>query len=188
MSVFLKILKIICLALLVFSCVIIAVLALFTAYNVFMRFVFGRPNSGVTEWSQMLLIISMACLGYTFLDGRAIRVGVLVDTFPRRLNIAFEIIVGVISFAFCVLVGWRLFERIELSMKFRETFFVTDIPRWPMMIALGASFFSGALGTVSFVINKVLDLKAPKEKDILLDNPELAILAYSEETKEGTDL
>ena len=186
MSVFLKVLRTVCLVFLIFSCITIIALAILTTYNVIMRFFLGKPNSGVVEWSQMILIASMACLGYTFLDGRAIRVGVLVDTFPDKLNIAFEIFTGIVSFAFCILVGWRLFARIEIAMRFKEAYYVVGVPRWPMFAALGASFFSAALGTVSFVITKVLDIKTPKGKDIIRDNPELAFLALEEDAKEGS--
>ena len=180
MSVFLKVLKTVCLVFMIISCIVTVTLALFTTYNVVMRYVFGKPSSGVAEWSQMLLILSMTCLGYTFLDGRAIRVDVLVERFPRKINMAFELVAGIISFIFFIIVGYRLFIRIEMAMKFKEAYFVIKFPKWPMYAALGVSFFTAALGTVSFVITRISAIRTPKDKDILLDNPELAILALNE--------
>ena len=183
-SVFLKVLRIVCIVFMIISCIVTVVLALFTTYNVVMRYLFGKPNSGVAEWSQMLLILSMTCLGYTFLDGRAIRVGVLVDRFPRNINLTFELVAGLLSFLFFILVGWRLFARIDMAMKFKEAYFVIKVAKWPMYAGLGASFFSAAVGTVSFVITRILEILHPKEKDNLLDNPEFAILALSDDGDE----
>ena len=186
MSLFLRILKTVCLVFMIISCVVTVGLALFTTYNVIMRYVFGRPSSGVAEWSQMLLILSMTCLGYTYLDGRAIRVGVLVDRFPRKVSIIFELVAGIVSFVFFVLVGYRLLVRIEMAMKFKEAYFVIKVQKWPMYAALGVSFFTAALGTVHFVITKIKDASDPKGKDVLQDNPELAILALSDDEEHAS--
>ena len=71
--------------------------------------------------------------------------------------------------------------RIEMAQKFKEAYFVIAFPKWPLYAALGTSFFSAALGTISFVITRIKAIMTPKEKDLILDNPELAILALSDE-------
>ncbi len=176
-----EILKSVTRVLLVISCITILILAAITVYDVIMRAIFNNPNSGVSEWGQILLMVSMTCLGYTFADGRSISVGVLVDRFPKKINIAFEIIMGVLSFVFFILVGWQLIKYIDTAIKFNRAYFVIKVPFWPMYLALGVSFFGAALGTISYVVDRIVNFKDPKDKDIFEENPDLAILVHAEQ-------
>ena len=177
-------LRIITRILVVISYLAIVALMLLTVVNVIMRFLFERPNSGATEWSQILLIVSMVCIGHAIAEGRAISVGVLVEKFPRWLNTTLEILMGVLSVAFFIIVGWRLFEQIESSIRFREAYLMIGVPRWPLYAALGAAFLGSALGTVAYVLDRVVNFRAPKDKGLFEDNPDLAILAHTDMTVE----
>ena len=177
MAVLLKLLKGFCYFFLIISCICIALLAIWTVYDVIMRFLFNRPNSGLPEWSQVLLIVSIVCMGFAVADGRATRVDVLVNKFPKNLNIAFEIIMGLAGFVFFALCGWRLLAQIESSINRGEAYFFIGFPRWPCYGALGFAFLSSAVGSVHFTIKSVVDFKAPKARGSLVDDPELAILA-----------
>ena len=176
MGAFIKLLKGICHVCLIICCIAVTVLMLFTVYNVIMRYVFSNPNSGVAEWSQILLIISMTGMGFAVADGRATRVGILVDRFPKKLNIAFEIITGIIGIAFFAISGWRLFVAIESSIRFREAYFFIGFPRWPSYLALGIAFSSAAIGSVVFMHKSVTQFKPAVARGMLEDNPEIAIL------------
>ena len=166
--------------LMIISYAVILALMLLTVVNVVMRYFFARPNSGSTEWSQILLIVSMICLGHAIVEGRAISVGVLVEKFPKWLNMTLEILMGVLSVAFFAIVGWRLFEQIESSIRFREAYFIIGVPRWPLYAALGVAFVGSALGAVAYVIDRVINFRPPKGKGLLEDNPDLAILAHTD--------
>ena len=186
MGVLIKVLKGICYAFLIVCCIAITVLMFFTVFNVIMRYVFGRPNSGVAEWSQILLIISMTGMGYAVADGRATRVGILVDHFPKNANIAFELATGIVGIAFFALSGWRLMVAIESSIRFREAYFFIGFPRWPAYCALGLAFLSTAVGAVVFVYTRVTSYKPPAARGMLDDNPDLAGLLA--DTGEALDI
>ncbi|MDR1571753.1 MAG: TRAP transporter small permease [Clostridiales Family XIII bacterium] len=158
----------------------VIVTTVMTVGDVIMRYIFNRPNSGVTEWSQMLLIVSMTAMAHALLEGRFISVGTLVDRFPRKANIAFEVIMGVVSFVFFVVVGWQLIKMVETSIAFKETYFVIKTPRWPMYAILGVSFLATGLATVSYVIGRLTKRPSTHEKNVFDDNPDLAILAFSD--------
>jgi len=181
MSVFLKVLRGICTVLVVISCAAILVLAALTTYNVVMRYILSKPVTGATEWSQMLLIISMLAMGIAVADGRAIRVGMVVDRFPKRVNVAFEIIMGLIALAFFALVGWMLIARLGWLIERGKAYLYLGWPEWPMYLALGISFLSCALGTIVFAVNSIVNFKSAKDKDVFDENPDLAILALANE-------
>ena len=185
MNVIIKALKWICHVCLIISCIAITVLMLFTVFNVIMRYIFGRPNSGVAEWSQILLIISMAGMGFAVADGRTTRVGLLVDRFPKVANIVFEIVTGVIGIAFYAITGWRLIVAIESSRRFREAYFFIGFPRWPAYLALGIAFLSAAVGSIVFIHKSVTSFKPVEAKTMLDENPELAGLLEGGNGSEG---
>ena len=167
--------------LMIISCAAIVLLAGLTAYNVIMRYVFSKPVTGATEWSQMLLIIAMLAMGIAIADGRSIRVGMIVDHFPKKLNIAFELIMGLLAFAFFALVGWMLIDRIGWLIERKKAYLYLGWPEWPLYGALGIAFLSSAVGTAVCVIKNIINFKSAKEKDIFDENPDLAAITETYE-------
>ncbi|MDR2295643.1 MAG: TRAP transporter small permease [Clostridiales Family XIII bacterium] len=189
MSLVVKTIRMITLALVYVSYAAVMVTTVMTVADVIMRYVFNKPNSGVTEWSQMLLIVSMTAMAHALVEKRFISVGTLVDRFPRKLNLAFEIIMGAISFVFFVVVGWQLIALVETSIAFKETYFVIKTPRWPMYGILGVSFLSSGLATIAYVIERITEPARPEGLHAFDENPDLAILAFSDgiqNDEEGT--
>ena len=180
MSTVAKALKIITRIFLYISYLSISVMAVLTVVDVVRRFILGLTLNGVVEYSQMLLIVCMAAMAHALVEGRFIAVNVLVDRFPKTLNLAIELLMGIISFAFFILVGVQLFNQIGFSIQFKEAYFMVKLPKWPMFASLGASFLACALGTIVYVYERIANYKDPKEKTVFDDNPDLAILSLSE--------
>ena len=166
----------------------ISVLAVMTVVDVVRRTVFGMTLAGVTEYSQMLLIVSMTAMAHALVEGRFINVGILVDRFPKAVNLFIEVFMGVVSFAFFVLVGTQLFRQIGFSRAHGESYFMIGVVKWPMFLALGASFFACALATIVFVYERIVNFKDPGEKTLFDDNPDLAILALSADDGEDGNI
>ena len=181
MSVFIKILKTISRSLLYVSYAAIGVMAVMTVFNVIMRYVFNNPAKGVTEVSQMLLIIAMTALAHSCVEGRFIAVGAFVDRVPKKLNISIEIAMGAIALAFFFFVGWQLLVQVGVSISTHEAYFMIKAPRWPMYLVLGISFLATALATIAYVIERLQNFTPAKEKNVFDENPDLAILALSDE-------
>jgi TRAP-type C4-dicarboxylate transport system permease small subunit len=176
MAVILKILKLVTRCFMYVSYGAILVLLALTVWDVIARYVFGKPSSGMPEISQMLLIICMTCLAHAIVEGRWINVGVVVDRFPRSVNIGFEIGSAVVSFVFFVIVGYQLLLLSQGSVLLREAYFILGVPRWPMYLVLGVSFLACCLATFVFVIERIQKIKAPPVEENILDSPDLAIL------------
>ena len=158
----------------------ISLLALLTVVDVVRRFIFGVTMSAVPEYSQILLIISMTAMGYALVERRFIVVNEFVDKFPKWLNLAMEIFMGVVSCAFFGVVGYMLVIRIESSIRFREAYFMIGVPKWPFIGILGVSFLACALATVIYVYERVANYKAPEDRSFI-DEPELSILGLTED-------
>ena len=180
MSVFIKTLKVIAKALMYVSYAATVAMMIIVVWDVVMRYIFNKPSSGVTEISQMLLIISMTAMANALVEKRFVAVGTLVDRFPRNLNFAFEILMGVLSFVFFIIVGYNLIVMAEGAFRTHETYFVLKTPRWPLYGVLGISFLSTALATVVYVIEKMQNFSTG-EKSVFDENPDLAILAFADD-------
>ena len=181
MSVTLKTIRLVSRSLLYVSYAAITVMAVMTVFNVIMRYVFKSPASGVTEISQMLLIISMTALAHSCIEKRFIAVGAFVDRFPKKANLSVDIIMGAIAFAFFIFVGWQLLVQVGVSMRTNEAYFMIKVPRWPMYLVLGISFLSTGLATIVYVIERLQNFSPAKEKNVFDENPDLAILALSDD-------
>ena len=164
------------------SYVSISALAILTVVDVVRRFIFNRTMTGVTEYSQMLLIITMTAMAHALVERRFIIVGEFVAKFPKWVDFAIEIIMDVVSFAFFAVVGWMLIGQIESSIRFREAYFMVKIVRWPFYGILGVSFLACALAIIAYTYDRMVNFFKPAEKGGLLDEaPELAIVAHMAE-------
>jgi TRAP-type C4-dicarboxylate transport system permease small subunit len=120
----------------------------------------------------------MCALSNAIVEKRFVVVGEFVEKFPKRLNLAIEVIMGVISLVFFFGVGWYLIGQIDSSILFKEAYFMVRVPRWPFYCILGISMLACTLGTIVYVYEKLVGYKDPSEKTFI-DEPELSILGLS---------
>ena len=186
LKVIMSILKVVTRIFLYISYFSISVMTVMTVIDVVRRYFFGLTMNGMPEYSQMLLIVCMAAMAYALVDGRFIAVGILVERFPKVINLAIEILMGVLSFAFFMLVGIQTIGQIRSSIQFNELYFMIGVPKWPMYGALGASFLACTPAVIVYVYDRIVNFKDRNEKTVFDDNPDLAILAYSENENTGT--
>ena len=185
MKVFLKTLKMISKCLMYVGYGATLVLLGFTVVDVVSRYVFNKPNSGMVEIGQILLIICMTCLAHAIAEGRWVVVSVFVARFPKKLNIGFDIAMGAIACVFFFIIGYELYLLSNLSVLFNEQYFILKTPRWPMYSVLSISFFVCVLATIVYVIERIENFTSIQKKTVL-DDPELAILmGDNKEAKEG---
>ena len=175
-----KVLRIITRIFLYISYLAIAVLAVMTVVDVVRRYFFGLTMNGVAEYSQMLLIVSMTAMAYALVEGRFIAVNVLVDRFPKIVNLSIEILMGALSLAFFILVGTQLVGQIESSIRIGEAYFMIGVPKWPLYGALGSSFLACIPATIVYVYERIVNYKDRSEKTVFDENPDLAILAFTD--------
>ena len=163
----------------------ILVLLCMTVWDVIMRYVFNKPNSGVTEVSQMLLIITMTALAHAIVEGRYVAVGVLVDRLPKKGNFAVEIIMAAVAITFFFIAGYQLILMTGVSIRLHEAYFVIKTPRWPFYLVLGISFLACIPATFVYVVERIKNYRPPQEVDFFEENPDLAILAFVDEDEEA---
>ena len=98
----------------------VALMAFFTCYQVFMRFVIGHPST----WSEVLVRSIMIWTVYlgaaaAFREGAMITAEVLVRALPRAIGKAMQIFAGVLSMIFLGILVWTgidMVGRTQLQM------------------------------------------------------------------------
>ncbi len=90
-----------------FAMVGVALMAGFTCYQVFMRFIIGQPST----WSEVLVRSIMIWTVYlaaaaAFREGAMIAAEVVVRAVPRPLGKAMQIFAGLLSFVFLAILVW----------------------------------------------------------------------------------
>ena len=163
----------------------ITILMVLTVVDIVRRYVFSMAMNGVTEYSQMLLIISMTALAHALAEKRFVSVGEFVAKFPRWLDLTIEILMGVVSFAFFVIVAWMLFGQIDSSIMLKEAYFMIKVVKWPFYGVLGLAFSSCALAVIVYIYERVAEFFNSTGEKTFLDEPELSILGLTEEDLKG---
>ena len=92
---------------LAFAMLGVVLMAGFTCYQVFMRFIVGQPST----WSEVLVRSIMIWTVYlaaaaAFREGAMIAAEVLIRAVPRPLGKAMQIFAGFLSFVFLVILVW----------------------------------------------------------------------------------
>jgi len=154
-------------------------LLILTVIDVVRRMIFGIALTGVAEFSQIFLIVSLCAMAQALIEGKFIVVTTLVERFHKWLNLGVEVFMGICSLAFFALVGWQLISQVESSILFREAYFMIQVPRWPMYGILGSSLLACGLATIAYVYERFKNYKAPNEKNVL-DDPEIAFVTKGE--------
>ena len=177
-----KVMRLITRVLMYISVIAVSIMTVLTVVDVVRRYIIGLALTGVVEYCQMCLIVSMTAMAYALVENKWIVVNVFVERFPKALNLFFEVFMGVLSFVFLTMVGVQLLTQVGQSMNMREAYFMIGVPKWPMYLALGISFLACSLATVVYVYERVTNYKNPKEKTLFEQNPEFLILGLSDDS------
>ena len=113
----------------------IALMAGFTCYQVFMRFVIGQPST----WSEVLvrsILIWTVYLGAAaaFRDGAMIAAEVLIRAVPRAVGRAMQIFAGLLSAVFLAILVWTGIQMVGRTQA--QTLAGLEIPIFWVYLAL----------------------------------------------------
>ncbi len=98
----------------------LGLMAFFTCYQVVMRFIFDQPST----WSEVLVRSVMIWTVYlaaaaAFREGAVIAAEILVRSVPRPLGKALQIVAGIASMAFLLVVVWTGIEMVDRTSSQR---------------------------------------------------------------------
>ena len=127
----------------------LVVLMMLQVVNMAGRVFLGRPVEGTTDLgSYMLLVVVSLALGWAALEGRHIKVGLVMDLLPRRLQWFIDAVILLIILGVVIYVAY-LNILAGLTWPPRSTS-VLSIPYNPFRLILGGGF--GVLSICTIVV------------------------------------
>lgn len=129
----------------------ILLMGLMLFYEVVCRYFLRSPTIWAQEMSIYLFMWTMLAGGaYTLEKGKHVRIDLLVEHFPVRVQRFLEMITSVAALVYCAIITWQAYEMIEASIRLKK---LSATPlRVPMWIPQMALFLGFALLTLQFGI------------------------------------
>lgn len=146
-DVFANALNVICIA-------AIAVTMIMVTVDVFMRFVFSKPISGVTELVQCCWILMTTSFGVLILTNGNTMVDVFTEKMHPQVKRIVILIMDLAAIVFCFIVGWRTILKALSSADSNIMYVMLGIKEWPIMMAFAIAFLIAGLATIAFTIRE----------------------------------
>lgn len=131
---------------------VIAIIALLvmiciTIIDVFMRLLFTSPITGAVEITRMMMVTMSPAFVGALLQHRHVSVGLLVDRFGRKGQLAFDTFGYILSSALCAIFCYQGFVEMFKKMNQKQVYTMLKIPTWPFYL-----IFSVSMGIFAIVV------------------------------------
>ena len=151
---YVKIIDKICKAVNIIAMIALACMAILTAADVVMRFIFTKPITGATEYVQVFWILSALSLGITAMSDEHTKVDFLVNKFPRIVRKVLNAVTVGLGGILCFIMAYSTMENAMYSKSYNITYWQSGFPEWVSMAAFAVSFFLLGLSCIAVVIKE----------------------------------
>ena len=150
--------------------VLIAALMLLMVAEVLRRALFDRAILGSTEWAQILLVCNMTAFGAAVLSNRQIKVNMLTEKLPVKVQVVLDVIMLILCFATISVLSWQQFNFAIKSYNTNIFYTNVKLPQWPFVALFSFGYAVAALTILSLVIRKFVSIaKGEWEKECRLE-------------------
>ncbi len=138
---------------------LLAVIMLLMTFDVIGRYIFKHPINGSDELVGLLLLCVAACaFSYTQKEKRHIRIDVIIDHIPRKLQLGFNVFNSLITLGMLSVITWQMFiaaRKFVLNLQSGSAASeVLGIPWYPFLIILVIGF---GVFTLVILADTILD-------------------------------
>ena len=135
------------------------VMMLLTVVDVILRRFFSSPILGVTEYSQMVMVVILLAAACTAMEDSHIKVDILVRKFsPTAQNIC-ELVTLTLSFFVSMLMASRAFQEGMNAIKSKLTFITVKVSKAPFFFLYGFGFFILCIAIIFLFVQAIKRLK-----------------------------
>lgn len=134
----------------------IAALMLMMVAEVIMRTFFNSSILGATEWAALLLLFDLTAMGAAVLSNRMIKVNMLTQRFPKKVQVTLDIILLFLCFVAIGFTAWRQFMYAMSSMNNGVRYSTIGLPQWPFIALFALSYGVGAITALCVMIRKIV--------------------------------
>lgn len=148
--------------------VVATVILVLINYNILGRYIFKAPLLGTQEITELaIVIVVFLVVAYTEVRRAHVRVTVLVERFPRGVQIVIFSIMELISAVFVALLCWQagVLMMTRLSPVIRHTDFLS-IPIWPFMLVMALGWLLLSMQLLIHLYHDLSSLKAGDKNEL----------------------
>lgn len=119
--------------------VALAMMMLFTFFDVIGRYFFNRPLVGTVEVTELLMaLIVYLGVGYTTLLRGHIRVDIVITRLPKRPQAFLDVLTLSMGIAFTFLMGWQLWLKAADTVSMGDVTQLWELPVYPVAYVMAA--------------------------------------------------
>lgn len=127
--------------------VFLVAIALLTVADVLLRLIINRPILGSTEVTEYMMVGLVFGMGLCALRGRQIKMDMVMERFPKRVQAIVDCITYLVAFGAYVIIAWQnILEAFKLQ-KMNLISGILKIPTYPfyLVLAFGCILLSLAI-------------------------------------------
>ena len=147
MKVLMRICSVVAKVLNVIAIIALLVMICITLADVFMRLFFTAPITGAVEITRMMMVTMSPAFVGALIEHRHVSVGLIVDRFGRKGQLAFDTFGYILSAALCAIFCYQGFVEMFKKMSQKQVYTMLKIPTWPFYL-----IFSVSMGIFAIVI------------------------------------
>ena len=138
---------------------LVLVLMMITVSDIFMRFVFNDPITGVAETAEFIMVVLVLGVAWCAVQGGHISVDLVMKHFPPRVQLLVDIVTLCLGMGIIALMAWQAAMETIWEFKFKymasNVFLVPTFPFWGLYTFGCVLLF---LVIVTLIIKKVKEV------------------------------
>ncbi len=131
-------------------------------YEVIVRYIFNSPTVWVQEVSIYLFMWAMLVgAAYTLMMGKHVRIDLLFDRLPRKVQLVLDAVTSVFGVIFCAIVTQQAYKMIMTSFKYgKVSATILRVPMWLIQLPLLLGFGLLTFQFFFIIVDRLVTLKA----------------------------
>jgi len=126
--------------------------------DVVLRSVFNRPITGTAEIASLMLVCMVLGVAWCGVQGRHIRVGLVMDRFSPRVQAIVDSITLLAGLGVYIILVWQGFLASLYAWDFDVKSSMLDVPTFPVYWLLVLSFAMLCIAMVTLLIQRIAEL------------------------------
>ena len=116
---------------------VLGCMMMLTVIDVFLRYFFNSPIMASKETTEyMMVIVGFLGLAWCAVKGMHIKVQLIVQRFPEKVQAIIDITNHIIVIGLCVLIAWQAFSESLVMKELGRGSDITGIPNFPFYLVV----------------------------------------------------
>ena len=154
--------------------VLVMSMLIMVVMEVILRYLFSSPIPGQTELVRMINTTLVLVLGTTVLLGNNIKVDVVTNLFPKKVQNILFVITCILSVFIFAIIAWQNVESAIFMYTRNIRYSMIRFPQFPFYLMIAIGYAGGVLATIIVLFRLFKKVDIEKETDEAKEAAEIA--------------